>query len=162
VKKKPTKYVLKRWEIDEFNARMAALEQKMKYLSGRSIEAEVVIYSADQDVAISMNDPKWHRVVCKYEGDRCIGSPRIHWTSRWDIKSDGFHLKSFELDDYTSTPRYKGWRGQYNPENQYKYDELPRDIVSLHHTTLVNHIAKLGIWYPCHLYNDFTGELYRP
>lgn len=113
------------------------------------------IYSADADVCIGMNHKMWHRIVCNYEGNICLGTPRSYWVSSWSIKEDGFHLESMLLD-------WKGWHGQYAKNNELKYDQLPQAVIRLHHDALVDHIKKMGIWYPCHLWDDVNDVLHRP
>ena len=56
----------------------------------------------------------------------------------------------------------KGWRGQYLKDNEMRYDELPKGVLAVHHAALVEHIKKMGIYYPCCLYDDINGEMYRP
>lgn len=144
------------WKLDALMEEMQELKKRINYLKNVAIQEPLTIYSASEtEYCIGMRNSKWHKIVCNYEGDRCIGSPREHWQSTWDIREDGFHLRSMHKD-------FKGWHGQYNKDNELKFDELPRDILNLHHKVLVEHLKNLSIWYPCHIYNDFTGELYRP
>lgn len=157
MKKKPIKYVLKRWEIDDLLARMDELEKKMKYVAERSVLTnEIQIYSSATHICIGMQHKDWHRIVCQYDGDRCIGGPNPHWTTKWMMKSNGFSLESM-VDEH-----WKGWKGQYNPDNELKYDQLPKDTLQRHHNALMEHIKQLAIWYPCALYDDINGVLHRP
>jgi hypothetical protein len=159
-KKKPRKYVIEKWRIEEYEARLNEFAQQIKYLQETSCIPTLTIYSADSDICIGMNHRLWHRIVCKYDGNSCLGGPRAHVKSQWDIKEDGYHLRSFEIED--DERNCKGWRGQYLASNELKYDEIPRKLLNQHHQHLAEHLKKISIWYPCHIYNDFTGELYRP
>lgn len=98
----------------------------------------------------------WHRIVCKYEGKVCLGIPRPYWQSSWSVDDKGFHLESFLDNDW------KGWRGQYHPDNAMPFVALPHKIVDLHHKTIMEHIKTLNVWYPCTILNDFTGDRYYP
>ena len=149
-------YTKLKWQVESLVEEIKKLKGQVEAQSNFLCNHSVKIYFADNDVAIGMDAKMWHRIVCNYVGDVCEGSPRKHWQSEWSFKQDGFHLESFLDQDW------KGWHGQYNPQNELKYDELPRQILMQHHNALVAHIAKLGIWYPCHIYDDINCEVYRP
>lgn len=112
------------------------------------------IISSGDEICIQDVDSrdKWFKIVCDINNN-CI--PKYTWTTRWKIEPKGFSLISM-LDN-----RWKGWHGQYE-KSELRYDELPKEILLMHHNKLVEHIKNIGIWYPCHIYNDFTGDLYRP
>jgi hypothetical protein len=154
--KAKTKRCCRGYEIDGLVERIQKLSQQVEYLQKTSISNRIKVYSAGNDVCIGMDDSKWHRIVCVYEGNRCLGGVRPHFQSTWSIDEKGFHLESM-IDE-----KWEGWNGQYRKDNKLKYDQLDRKVLELHHSTLVKHIQTMGIWYPCHIYNDFTGELYRP
>ncbi len=153
-RKKKTCYC--KWKIDDVVANLNDLRRQVDYLKQSIIETKIVIYSADNDICIGMHNSLWHRIVCQYEGNICLGGPRDHWQSTWKVDEKGFHLEEF-VDGH-----WKGWKGQYKEGNELKYDELPRDVLALHHNKLCDHIQHMAIFYPCHIYNDFTGELHRP
>lgn len=115
----------------------------------------LTVYSADSEVCVGMTHEKWHRIVCKYDGARCLGGPRPHWFSSWEYNERGFTLVSF-LDH-----EWKGWHGQY-AAGELRYDQIPRDILKLHLDTINAHIKTLSSWLPCAIFNDVTGDLYRP
>jgi len=153
-KKKKTCYC--KWRIEDVHDRMNKMERELQAIREAVKHVEFEIYSAGSDVCIGRTERLWHRIVCTYEGDRCLGGIRPHWTTSWRICANGFSLESM-LDQ-----NWKGWHGQYKETNELKYDELPRDVLTLHHNKLRAHIEKMAIWYPCHIYNDFTGDMYRP
>lgn len=153
---KRVKVVVKQWEIAAFKEKLQSFEKQIEYLNKTSCIPKLTIYSAGTDVCIGRQDPLWHKIVCKYAGNQCLGGSREHWQSSWSVDEGGYHLESMINQDW------KGWRGQYKHDNELKYDELPRDVLMTHHTALVNHLKNIHIWYPCHIYNDFTGEMYRP
>lgn len=155
-RKTPTKRCCRGWEIDSVLEEIKKLRSEVKYLRETCVEQTITVYSAESDICIGMNSPLWHRIVCNYEGDVCIGTPRHHWQSKWSLQSDGFHLERF-VDE-----NWRGWSGQYRPDNALRFDQLPESVLNLHHTTLIQHVQKLGLWYPCAIYNDFTGDMYRP
>ena len=149
--------------ITEMRTRMSELEKQnrelkgtLKYLGESLTPNTLEIYSAEKESCIGTRASNWHRIVCNYEGNVCIGSPRPHWRSTWTITDSGFSLSSMQNE------QWKGWRGQYLETNEMKYDELPKDVLQIHHNALVEHIKKMGIFYPCHIYDDINGEMWRP
>jgi hypothetical protein len=144
------------WEIDTLQERLDECLKQLKYLQSTVVQTRIKIYSSTQHICIGMNHPLWHRIVCKYEGDRCLGGVEPHWTSTWSIDDRGYHIESL-IDE-----NWKGWEGQYNPTNTLKWHELPRDILNKHFNKLQEHTKTLGYYYPCAIYNDFTGELSTP
>lgn len=156
IKKKKTCYC--KWRIEDVVDRMNAIEKLNEYLRDQMVTVKpITIYSANADeTCIGQALDKWHRIVCQYEGNICLGGPRPHWQSTWDVDEKGFHLRS--MHDHL----WKGWFGQYRPDNQMKYDELPRDVLAIHHKVITLHIQSMAVYYPCHIYNDFTGDMYRP
>lgn len=158
MKKQDTKCKCRRWEIDEALEKVKKLSQQVEYLTKVCTRTNITLYSADSDICIGMYDSKWHRIVCKYNGDICLGPPRTHWQSEWSFKEDGLTLESFvkHNDDNTTI----GWRGQYKGE--MKFHQLPREVLDLHHNKIVEFIKQLSIWYPAGIYNDFTDEHYYP
>jgi hypothetical protein len=152
---KGKKLVLPKWFLEEQSDKLFKMERQIGELQRRQKQT-LTIYSADNESCIGMSASNWHRIVCKYEGSRCLGGPRPHWTSWWSMDEKGFHFESM-LNE-----QWKGWHGQYHERNELKYDELPRDVLMLHSNTLKKHFEPISLWFPCHIYNDFTGDLYRP
>lgn len=154
----PTKSTVKRHRHINYEDRIERLEKQYRDLEQFTKKRPgpiLTIYSADGIACIEHDHKLWHRIVCKYEGDRCIGTPNPHWFSQWEITASGFSLVGF-LDH-----NWKGWHGQYTT-SELRYDELPMDILTLHINALRKHIASLSYWLPCHIYNDMTNEVYRP
>lgn len=147
----PHKHTRYEERITELESLVRKLEAILRNRTGEII----TVYSADSDVCIGHENNKWHKIVCEYEGTTCTGRPRSHWMSKWEIKCNGMHLIS--MFDH----KFKGWQGQYEP-GELRYDELPRDILKLHVDAMSAHIAKFSTWLPCHIFNDLTGDLYRP
>jgi len=144
------------WEIDGLLEKLQQVQKSLSYLQKTVSSNRTTIYSADYDICVGSSDRLWHRIVCKYDGNVCLGGTRPHWQSSWSVDEKGFHLEQFVNE------QWKGWHGQYHQDNQLKFDELPRDILNLHHNALVKHLENMSIYYPCAIYNDFTGEMYRP
>lgn len=131
---------------------MSQVEHRTQTHRGTTVR----IWSADNETYVGeMFGDKWHRIVCQYENGRCLGSPRPHWTSTWEFSVKGFSLISF-LDE-----KYEGWEGQYEP-SKLRYDEIDKQLLKLHTNAMRMYLKELSFWLPCHIYNDFTGDLYRP
>lgn len=155
MKKKPiTKYFLKRWEIENFQEQIQKLTRAVEFMRNNSAVI-VTVYSAGNDICVGRNDKLWHRIVCEYEGDICKGGPRPHWHSAWRMTEKGFELIWF-LDH-----NWKGWHGQYE-KGELRYDEIDKALLKQHSDAMYNHLKNLNLWFPCHIYNDLTGDLYRP
>lgn len=142
-------------DIQYIKDELKTLRERNDYLCKNFASVNhLTILSADNDYVIGQPSD-WLRIVCNKDSNGLYYGVRNHWRSKWSIREDGFHLQEFVDQDY------KGWHGQY-VKSELRYDELPKEILALHHKALCEHTTKLGIWYPCHIYNDFTGELYRP
>lgn len=150
--KKKTPTQLAQWKYEAAVAEFVKLRNEVERLKKLCAEHVISIYSSDQGVCIGMSNQRWHQIVCGPMHDR--NWP--HWKSSWTVDEKGFHLEAMHDENAC------GWFGQYREDNKLKFDELPRDVLDLHHKTLVEHIKTLNIWYPCAIYNDFTGELFRP
>ena len=121
----------------------------------RSESATVTVYSADDDICVGMSDPKWHRIVCQYKGDVCIGPPREHWRSGWVFGEKGFTLDTFVNHEF------RGWRGQHQP-GELKYHQLNRQLVALHYAKMQEYVKTLSLWLPGAIYDDVNGHMYAP
>lgn len=148
---------------------LSELRREIRTLEGRlaSIASHVptiTVWSADAEVHVGTSyGNKWHKIVCQYDDKgQCLGGPRPHFKSDWQITEKGFSLSGFHLYDRKGESR--GWNGQY--EAGMRYDEIVGQFgaaLKLHSDALSNHISKdFGLWFPCHIYNDMTGDLYRP
>lgn len=144
-------------DLEELGRRISGMETRLSSIQQHV--TTVSVFSADSDVYVGgPPGDKWHRIVCTYEGRTCLGSPRPHFQSDWQITEKGFSLVGFHNE------KWVGWNGQY--EAGMRYDEVvgqwPKQF-KLHVNALYEHIKKeFGLWFPCHLYNDFTGDMYRP
>lgn len=131
-------------EVRELKTRLRY--RQMEYLN---------IYSSDTLICVGRDHKNWHRIVCKYDERGCVGTPNPHWTSNWEMRIDGFFLVGFIDQDW------KGWHGEYTT-SELRYDEIPRDLLARHIAEMKRYIATLSFWLPCHIYNDVTGDLFRP
>jgi hypothetical protein len=129
--------------------------RKLKSFATKKPQETIKVYSSDELICVGMTDRNWHRIVCKYEGDQCIGTPNPHWTSHWAFNEKGYSLEGF-LDQ-----NWKGWHGQYST-SELRYDELDFKLVKRHSDKMHEFIRDLGLYFPCHIYNGVTGDLYRP
>lgn len=127
---------------------------KNRNTQSRAENATLTIYSAEGEACIGMNDPKWHKIVCLYEGNKCLGPPRPHWRSSWKFTERGFTLDTF------LTGEFKGWRG-YGESGELKYDQLPREVVLLHINTMREFLKTLSYYLPAHI-SMGDGNIFRP
>lgn len=137
----------------ELTHRITKLERQLS----KERRSELRVYSAGNDVCIGMYDDMWHRIVCEYEGNVCLGTPRKHWMSTWSFNERGFSVERF-VDE-----TYKGWEGHYSEDSTLRFVELPKDVVNLHTKAIQDFIkTKCHTWLPGCLYNDVSGDLYCP
>ena len=148
--------------ISDLRNKIRSLEARLASITSHI--PTITVWSADSEVHIgSSYGDRWHQIVCQYDDKgRCLGGPRPHFKSDWQITEKGFSLSGFHFNDRENES--KGWNGQY--EAGMRYDEIVGQFgpaLKLHSDALVDHIKKeFGLWFPCHIYNDLTGQMYRP